>query len=125
MASSDERGSYRIGSISGSAVNFGQGGTAHNTNNYGAVPGQDPAHAELLRLVRELREDLGRVRASEQTRVLDGELAGAQEELESAGEAGPGRLARLRDALTQAAPVVDVLASGAAVAASVAQLLGG
>ncbi|MEV7420449.1 hypothetical protein [Streptomyces sp. NPDC089919] len=125
MASSDEQGSFRIGSISGSAVNFGQGGTAHNVNNYGSAAAADPAQAELLRAVRELRADLERLRPSEQTAALDAELAGAEDELASAEPVQESRLVRLREALTGAGPVLDLLASGAAVTTALAQLLGG
>ncbi|MET9515996.1 hypothetical protein [Streptomyces sp. NPDC002994] len=89
------------------------------------MPSRDPAQEELLLAVRELRADLDRLLATETTTVLDAELVSTAEEIEAAGQATPGRLARLRDALTAAGPSVEVLASGAAAVAAVGALLGG
>lgn len=117
---------FHVGGISGGAVNFGAGGSAHNVNNYGtAGPAPDPAQAELLLAVRELRRDLERLTRRPETEALDAELAETAAEIERSGATAPGRLDRLREALTTAGPVVEFLASGGAVAAAVATLLGG
>ncbi|MFI8102410.1 hypothetical protein [Streptomyces sp. NPDC086023] len=117
-------GPVRIGRIEGSAVNFGAGGTANNTNVFHGAP-RDAAQEELLRAVRELRADLARVRRTGPTEVLEAELVGAEDEYEASGEVTRGRLTRLRDALADSGPVLELLASGGALAAAVAQLLGG
>lgn len=62
---------------------------------------------------------------SPQITVLSGELAETEAEIADSGAAGPGRLARLRTALTDAGAVVGLLASGAAVSQAVATLVGG
>ncbi|GAA2785010.1 hypothetical protein [Streptomyces showdoensis] len=100
----------------------------HNTVAYtvrGAGPERDPAQEELLQAVRRLRADLGGVVASEQTAALDAELSDAEDEIEGTGAAGPGRLTRLRQALTDAGAVTGILASGVAVGQAVGALLGG
>lgn len=99
----------------------------HNTVSYtvqGTEPARDPQQEELLRAIRELRADLTRVVASERTAALDAELSGAEDEIEGTGAAGPGRLARLRQALADADALTGLLASGAAVAQAVAALVG-
>ncbi|MBT2490035.1 hypothetical protein J7E96_16220 [Streptomyces sp. ISL-96] len=122
----DEQPSVHVGTVNNSAIGIGNGNTVANTNaNSGAVPSRDPAQEELLLAVRELRADLDRLLATETTTVLDAELVSTEEEIEAAGQATPGRLARLRDALTAAGPSVEVLASGAAAVAAVGALLGG
>jgi hypothetical protein len=100
----------------------------HNTvtnHEGGAQPGRDPLQEELLAAIRELRQDLTRAVGTDQTVALDGELAGAEAEIASEGEAGTARLTRLRQALTDAGAVTAVLASATAVAAAVRALLGG
>ncbi|MFE4829100.1 hypothetical protein [Streptomyces sp. NPDC056672] len=117
--------------MSGSAIGIGDHNTVTNTNtntNTGTgATGQvsDPAQAELLAAVRALREDLGRFVATDGTAVLDAELVAAEEEITTAGAAGPGRLAGLRDALALTGGVVGTLASGVAVGEAVGALLGG
>ncbi|GAB7031518.1 hypothetical protein AB0G35_08860 [Streptomyces sp. NPDC021749] len=124
MATADARGNgIHIGSVRG-AFAIGD----HNTvtqNDGGGVPATDPAQEELLRAVRELRGDLARAVQSPEVTALDGELAGTEGEIADTGQAGPGRLARLRAALTDAGAVVGLLASGAAVTQAVAALVGG
>lgn len=89
----------------------------------GAAP-RDPAQEELLRRVRELRADLARLVPTDETAALDAELEDAQGEIEETGQAGPGRLARLRQALTDAGAVAGLVASGVAVSQAVGALLG-
>ncbi|WP_405985055.1 hypothetical protein [Streptomyces sp. NBC_00872] len=121
------RPEVRIGSVSGSAIGIGDHNTVTNTNTGTGATGQasDPAQAELLAAVRALREDLGRFVATDGTAVLDAELVAAEEEITTAGAAGPGRLAGLRDALALTGGVVGTLASGVAVGEAVGALLGG
>ncbi|MCB5169985.1 hypothetical protein LG634_34935 [Streptomyces bambusae] len=114
--------SFQVGDISNSAVNFGAHGTANNVNNFAA--GSADPQQELLAAVRELRADLGRVTQRPETAALAEELAGTAQEIETTGAAERGRLARLRERLADAGPVVEFLASGSAVAAAVATLLG-
>ncbi|MGR8008805.1 hypothetical protein [Streptomyces hypolithicus] len=117
--------SVQLGTVHNSAVGIGSGNTVSNTNNNTGVPARDPAQEELLAAVRQLRADLDRLIATDTTTVLDAELVSTEEEIEAEGRAAPGRLARLRDALTAAGPSVEVLASGAAAVAAVGALLGG
>ncbi|BDH15513.1 MULTISPECIES: hypothetical protein [Streptomyces] len=123
MATADERGKgIHIGSVRG-AFAIGD----HNTVTHyegGAAPA-DPAQEELLRAVRALRDDLSRAVESPQITALSGELAETEAEIADSGAAGPGRLARLRTALTDAGAVVGLLASGTAVSQAVATLVGG
>ncbi|MFD5032786.1 hypothetical protein ACFVWX_22325 [Streptomyces sp. NPDC058220] len=124
MAGTDEgRPGVRIGSVSGSAFSIGDHNTVTNTN--GAQAASDPAQAELLAAVQALRADLARFVATDDTAALDAELVAAEEEITTAGAAGPGRLARLRDALAVAGGVAGTLASGVAVGQAVGALLGG
>ncbi|MHA5053571.1 hypothetical protein [Streptomyces sp. SD15] len=116
------RGSINISGVSG-AFAIGDGNSVVNQSGAG-LPQRDPAQEELLRRVRELRADLERLVASSQTAELDAELAGAQAEIEESGRAGQGRLARIRQALTDAGALTGLLASAGAVAESVAALLG-
>ncbi|MEV5968804.1 hypothetical protein [Streptomyces sp. NPDC051921] len=100
----------------------------HNTVSYtvrGSEPARDPRQEELLRAVRELRADLTRIVASEQTTALDAELSDAEDEIQGTGAAGPGRLTRLRQALADAGAVTGIFASAAAVGQAVGVLLGG
>lgn len=89
----------------------------------GAAP-RDPAQEELLRAVCELRADLARLVPSDETTALDAELADAQDEIEDTGQAGQGRLARLRQALADAGAVAGFVASAAAVSQAVGALIG-
>ncbi|MEU5301232.1 hypothetical protein ACH4YO_06650 [Streptomyces noursei] len=127
MASDDTSGKgIHIGSVQGAlAIGDHNTVTHHGANVQGAGVTPDPAHEELLRAVRALREDLGRAVETPEVRALTAELAGAEEEITGTGAAAPGRLARLREVLTDASAVVGLLSSGAAVVQSVAALLGG
>ncbi|UJB43569.1 hypothetical protein [Streptomyces sp. A1-5] len=127
MASDDTSGKgIHIGSVQGAfAIGDHNTVTHHGANVQGAGATVDPAHEELLRAVRALREDLGRAVETPEVRALTAELAGTEEEITGTGAATPGRLARLREVLTDASAVVGLLSSGAAVVQSVAALLGG
>ncbi|MET9676783.1 hypothetical protein ABZY68_27370 [Streptomyces sp. NPDC006482] len=117
------RGGIHVTNTSGN-VTIGDHNTVTTTVS-GAQPSRDPQQEELLQAVRRLRADLGGVVASEQTTVLDGELADAEDEIEGTGRAGTGRLTRLRQALVDAGAVTGILASGVAVGQAVGALLGG
>ncbi|MFD5989044.1 hypothetical protein [Streptomyces cyaneofuscatus] len=111
-----------IGSVTGSAFAVGDHNTVTQHQHAGPA---DEAQAELLRAVRELRADLARFTASDTTEVLDAELVSVADEIETAGGAAPGRLARLQQALTTAGTLTGTLASGVAVAEALRALLGG
>ncbi|GAA1356443.1 hypothetical protein [Streptomyces beijiangensis] len=123
MATTDgpDRGIH-IGSVHGA---FAIGDQNTVTNYEVGAEGRDAGQEELLVALQELRADLGRLVASEQTAALDAELAGAQDEIEGEGAAGPVRLGRLRQALADAGSLTAMFASGAATAQAVAALLGG
>ncbi|MGW1839541.1 hypothetical protein [Streptomyces sp. BBFR2] len=123
MATTDDQGNgIHIGTVNG-ALAIGNHNTV--TQNTGAGPATDPAHEELLRAVRALREDLARAVTTPQTEALGGELADTETEIATRGAAGPRRLERLRTALTDAGSVVGLLSSGTAVVEAVAALVGG
>ncbi|MFI7101176.1 hypothetical protein ACIBK8_17600 [Streptomyces sp. NPDC050161] len=123
MATADEQGGgIHIGSVQG-ALAIGNNNTV--TQYGGGAASVDAAQEELLRAVRALRADLDRVVESPQTVALGSELADTEAEIADNGAAGPGRLARLRTALTDANAVVGLLSSGAAVGQAVAALVGG
>ncbi|EGX61509.1 hypothetical protein SZN_02197 [Streptomyces zinciresistens K42] len=113
----------RIGDVAHST--FAIGSHAHAESHHGTGAGAAGAAAEeLLKAVRELRADLTRVREDEQTRALDAELAGAEDEITRTGAVGESRLRRLRQLLTDSEALVSLLASAGVVASSVAGLLG-
>ncbi|MFE2232799.1 hypothetical protein ACFXA4_09535 [Streptomyces sp. NPDC059442] len=120
----DRAGGIHIGSVHG-AFAIGDNNTVTQHGGGAGEPVRDPAQEELLQAIRRLRADLGNVVASEQTAALDAELSDAEDEIEGTGEAGQGRLARLRQALGDAGAVTGILASGVAVGQAVAALLGG
>ncbi|MGG2458251.1 hypothetical protein ACO0M4_00195 [Streptomyces sp. RGM 3693] len=125
MASADASGNgIHIGSVQG-AFAIGDHNTVTNNAAGQGGPAVDPAHEELLQAVRTLREDLRRAVESPEVRALATELTDTEEEITGTGAAAPGRLARLRGALSDAGSVVGLLASGAAVVQAVAALLGG
>ncbi|MEV1090594.1 hypothetical protein [Streptomyces microflavus] len=111
-----------IGSVTGSAFAVGDHNTVTQHQHAGPA---DESQAELLRAVQELRADLARFVASDTTEVLDAELVSVADEIETAGGAAPGRLARLQQALTAAGALTGTLASGVAVAEALRALLGG
>ncbi|MEV5121580.1 hypothetical protein AB0K49_02025 [Streptomyces decoyicus] len=124
MATADERGrGIHIGSVRGAFAIGDHNTVTHHEGS--AAPAVDPAQEELLRAVRALRDDLSRAVESPQITALSGELAETEAEIADSGAAGPGRLARLRTALTDAGAVVGLLASGTAVSQAVATLVGG
>ncbi|UNO40312.1 hypothetical protein [Streptomyces sp. MST-110588] len=126
MTGADERdGGIHIGDVHG-AFAIGDHNTVTNRTGDGQErPGPDAEHVELHAAVSQLRADLDRLIGTPQTTVLGAELADAQEEMETTGRPAPGRLTRLRTALTDASAVTGMLASGAAVGQAVAGLLGG
>ena len=121
----DERnasaGGIHISNVRGTAFAIGDGNSVVNQPG-GSGAQRDAGQEELLRAMLELRADLGRLVASEGTAALDAELAGAQAEIEESGRAGEGRLARIRQALTDAGALTGLLASAAAVAQAVGAL---
>jgi hypothetical protein len=103
-----------IGSISGSAFSIGNHNLVSNT----PATSADRQHTELLAAVSKLRADLARITVTETSAALDLELAKTAAQIDATGEATPGQLARLREALHDCAPVVARLASGAALSAA-------
>lgn len=100
---------------------------AHSVaNNYEAPrPALAAEQEELLQVVRQLREELRAFARSPETDELTRQLGETEDEIQNTGEATPGRLTRLRQALQDAATAVGLAASGAAVTQAVAALLGG
>ncbi|MFM9369442.1 hypothetical protein [Streptomyces sp. Da 82-17] len=127
MAANDDpiTGGVHINHVSGGAFAVGNNNQVSNVDNRNAGAPRDPAQEELLRTIRELRGDLARFAQSEARDALDAELADAEGEIERDGRAGPGRLGRLRQALTDGAAVTGTLASVVAVSQAVGALLGG
>jgi DNA-binding CsgD family transcriptional regulator len=117
MTTADEPG-VSIGDVSHST--FAIGSHAHAESHHGTSPARDQAAEELLAAVRELRADLARLQASEQTRSLDEALADTEDEITRTGAAGASRRQRLRDLLTDAQTVLTLFTS----AGTVAGLLG-
>ncbi|MEV4231056.1 hypothetical protein AB0J81_29005 [Streptomyces bobili] len=62
--------------------------------------------------------DLARITVTEAGAALDLELAKTAAQIQGTGKATPGQLARLRKALHDCSPVVELLASGAALSAA-------
>lgn len=106
-----------MGDVSHSTFAIGSHARAESRH---GEPALDETSEELLAAVRELRGDLTRMRAGEQTGELDTALAETEEEIVSAGQAGPTRLQRLRQLLTDHEPLVSLVAS----AGSLAGMLG-
>ncbi|WP_030754132.1 hypothetical protein [Streptomyces griseus] len=117
------RGGIRITNTQGN-VTIGDDNTVTHTVHIGGGA-RDPRQEELLQAVRRFRTDLRAVVETERTAALDGELAETEAEIERTGEAAPGRLARLRQALADAGDVAGLLASGVAVGQVLGSLLGG
>ncbi|WP_371662163.1 hypothetical protein [Streptomyces sp. NBC_00280] len=103
-----------IGDVSHST--FAIGSHARAVANHGTAPRRDEAAEELLKAVRELRADLTRVRASEETDALRTALEETEEEITRTGRAAPSRRERLRELLTDSQTLLSVLASAGAVA---------
>ncbi|MEW1659500.1 hypothetical protein [Streptomyces sp. NPDC093707] len=127
MAPSDASGKgIHIGSVQGAFAIGDHNKVTHTGSNVqGAAPAVDPAQEALLQAVRALREDLGRAVETPEVRALTAELADTEGEITGSGAAAPGRLARLRTALSDAGAVVSLLSSGAAAVQAVGALLGG
>ncbi|MDI3419780.1 hypothetical protein [Streptomyces luteolus] len=115
-------GGVHISNVQGA---FAVGDNNSVVNQQAGTPPRDPAQEELLRAVRELRADLARQVPNDETAALDAELEGAQGEIEQTGQAGPGRIARLRQALSDAGTVTGLLASAVAVSQAVGVIVGG
>ncbi|MFE9255121.1 hypothetical protein [Streptomyces sp. NPDC006879] len=113
-----------VGAVTGSAFAIGD----HNTVTVASADGgaRAPEVDRLSAAVRELRADLSRLTARDAVAVahLDAELVEVEGEIEVSDTVSRSRLARLRGALVSAAPVVELLASGTAVATAVAALWG-
>ncbi|KOU64041.1 hypothetical protein ADK57_19980 [Streptomyces sp. MMG1533] len=103
-----------IGDVSHST--FAIGSHAHAESHHGTAIQRDQAAEELLKAVRELRADLTRVRATGETATLDEALAETEDEITRTGQAGPSRLDRLRQLLTDSQALVGLIASAGAVA---------
>ncbi|MGP4010161.1 hypothetical protein [Streptomyces sp. 4N124] len=96
---------------------FAIGNQAHaESHHHAAAAPRDQAAEELLKAVRELRADLTRVRASDETAALAAALAETEEEIVTTGQAGPTRLERLRQLLNDSQALVGLIASAGAVA---------
>ncbi|GHH27079.1 hypothetical protein [Streptomyces rubradiris] len=115
MADEQAQPHITIGDVSGST--FAIGSHARAESHHGTPStSRDDRTEQLLVAVRQLRADLVRVRASEQTAGLDAALADTEEEIVRAGSADERRLRRLRELLTDAASLTTVLSSAGAVA---------
>ncbi|MEU6535102.1 hypothetical protein [Streptomyces sp. NPDC047000] len=113
MGSDESRISIR--DISGGTFAFGDHAHVESHHTTGAEPA-DETSRELLLAVRELRADLARVRATEQTATLDAALADTEDEITRTGRAAPTRRERLRELLADSQALLTVLASAGAVA---------
>ena len=102
------------GGVHGST--FAIGSHAHAESHHGTAPQRDEAAEALLTAVRELREDLTRLRATDETAALDSALAETEEEIVTTGQAGPTRRERLRALLDDSQALVGLVASAGAVA---------
>ncbi|MDX2543957.1 hypothetical protein ACOT81_29865 [Streptomyces sp. WI04-05B] len=103
-----------LGDVSHST--FAIGSHARAVTHHGTAPQRDEATEELLRAVRELRADLARVRASEETDALRTALAETEAEITTTGRAAPTRRERLRELLADSQALLGVLTSAGAVA---------
>ncbi|QKW11093.1 hypothetical protein HUT18_22540 [Streptomyces sp. NA04227] len=116
-------GGIHISNVRG-AFAIGDHNDVRNQTGGTAAP-RDPAQEELLRAVKELREDLARLVPSGLRDTLDAELAGAETEIEESGQAGPTRRERLGRALAGAGAVTGFLASAATVTQALGAFSGG
>ena len=110
----DEPGVIISGGVHGST--FAIGSHAHAESHHGTAPQRDETAEALLTAVRELREDLTRLRATDETAALDSALAETEEEIVTTGQAGPTRRERLRALLDDSQALVGLVASAGAVA---------
>jgi hypothetical protein len=78
-------------------------------------PARDEVTEQLLRAVRELQDDLRRVRATDQTNALAETLAETEQEIIATGQAGPAQKERLRELLSDS-QALTILASAVALA---------
>ncbi|MEV7318964.1 hypothetical protein [Streptomyces sp. NPDC093970] len=111
MASDEPQ--VNLGNISGSTFAIGSHAHAESHHHGAAASSVDQ---ELLAAVQELRKDLARLTATEQTTALDTALADTEEEITRTGQAGPTRRERLRDLLTDSQSLVNLVASAGALA---------
>lgn len=118
MASEELQPHVSIGDVSFST--FAVGSRAEARSYHGTTASCDNGTEQLLTALRELRADLSRTRATEQTAELDEALADAEDEITSTGSADESRLRRLRGFLIDAASLTTVLTS----AGTIAGLLG-
>ncbi|MGW6978377.1 hypothetical protein ACWGE1_02830 [Streptomyces sp. NPDC054932] len=109
-----------IGSVSASAFSIGDNSVVYSHH----TQAPDSHYGELLAAVLQLRADLARLTPTEASAALDLELAKTADEIQAAGAAAPGQLARLRQALQAGGAMTEILASVPAVAAALASLLG-
>ncbi|MHB9859606.1 hypothetical protein [Streptomyces sp. YIM S03343] len=117
MTSDDPK--ITIRDISGGTFAFGDNAHVESHHTTGpTAPLDEAAEAaqELLRAVRELRADLVRVRATDQTATLDTALADTEDEITRTGRAAPSRRERLRELLGDSQALLTVLASAGTVA---------
>lgn len=117
---------FRIGQVSGKAVAIGDHSSA---TNYEAPGGRGPADEDTAALLEALRALRGEFEAAplaptDATREADRELAAAEEEIASTGEATPGLLQRLQALVVPGEAVLGLLASAASVAEAVQKLVG-
>lgn len=103
-----------VGGLIGAINNTHSVGTYQHATSQSAAT--DEATEQLLSAVRELRADLQRVRATDQTAALAQALADTEEEITTTGQAGPARRERLREMLSDSQALVNVLASAGALA---------
>ena len=91
---------------------------------YRAGAPDDEAQRQLLDAIVEFRAGLAQLVRNDQTRALDAELAGTEDEIRNEGQATPGRLARLGELLTGATALTGLLASGETLVQRVRDLIG-
>ncbi|WLW52752.1 hypothetical protein [Streptomyces sp. YU58] len=108
----NEPGINISGGIHGGTFAFGDNNRVESHHGTGAQ--RDAAAEELLAAVRELRADLTRMRASDETTALDEALAETEDDLTRTGRATPTRLDRLRQILGDSQALVTLVASAGA-----------
>lgn len=113
--------SVHISGVTGS-VSVGDHNKVSSVYRAGAADGE--AHRQLLDAIVEFRAGLGQLVRNDQTRALDAELAEAEDEIRTEGQATPGRLARLGELLAGATTLTGLLASGETLVQRVRDLIG-